>query len=45
MYVDLEKYSPRVYPGNERAWNVTGPPENPADLLPRRFTGGEWEKG
>ena len=28
-----------VYPGNETAWMLTGPPVYPADLLSRRFRG------
>ena len=29
-----------VYPGNEIAWILTGPPVYPADLRSRRFRGG-----
>ena len=29
-----------VYPGNENAGTLTGPPVYPADLLSRRFRGG-----
>ena len=40
---NLKKLSP-VSPGNETAWILTGPPEYPADLLSRRFRGGECYK-
>ena len=43
-HVEVEKYSPRVSPGNETAWILKGPPVNRADLLSRRFRGGECYK-
>ena len=39
-HVELEKHSP-VTPGNETASILKGPPVYPADLLSRRFRGGE----
>ena len=39
--VELEKIPCPVYTGNETAWILTGPPVYPADLLSRRFRGGE----
>ena len=38
---NLKNTLPPVSPGNETAWILTGPPEYPADLLSRRFRGGE----
>ena len=35
---NLKTLSP-VYPGNETAWILTGPPVYPADLVSRRFRG------
>ena len=43
-HVELEKILYLVYSGNETAWTLTGPPVSPADLLSRRFRGGECYK-
>ena len=42
--VELENILSPVSPGNETAWILTGPPAYPADLLSRRFRGGECYK-
>ena len=40
---NLKNTLPPVSPGNETAWILTGPrPVYPADLLSRRFRGGEY---
>ena len=36
---NLKNTLPRVSPGNETAWILTGPPEYPADQLSRRLRG------
>ena len=40
-HVELAKKLSPVSPGNETAWILTGLPVYPADLLARRFRGGE----